>query len=218
MSLVEKTAVLDAIFARSRLLPVITIENSQDVLPLIDALAAGGLSTFEITLRTPLGLPAIEQLRRGRPQLCIGAGTVLDADQFQAVVEAGPQVIVTPGCTEELLALGLSGPVPLLPGVATASEVLGGYRQGYRRFKLFPAQASGGVPLLEAFAGPFGDVRFCPTGGITLATAASYLALKNVMGVGGTWMAPRSLVREGDWAGIRRLGEESTALFLPDRA
>lgn len=216
MSLVEKTAVLDAIFAQSRLLPVISIDNLHDVIPLVDALAAGGVRIFEITLRTPLGLPSIGLLRRERPHLCVGAGSVLGADQFHAVVDAGAEFIVTPGCTEELLELGLEGAVPLLPGVATASEVMAGYQQGYRRFKLFPAQASGGVPLLEAFAGPFGDVRFCPTGGITLANAADYLALKNVMCVGGTWMAPRTLIRQGDWAGIRRLGEESTALFRSD--
>ncbi|WP_373185966.1 bifunctional 4-hydroxy-2-oxoglutarate aldolase/2-dehydro-3-deoxy-phosphogluconate aldolase [Halopseudomonas sp.] len=213
MTLTESTRILDDIFARSRLLPVISIEDMQDVLPLVDALAAGGIKTFEITLRTPMGLPAIELLRRERPGLCVGAGTVLDAAQFQAVVDAEAQFIVTPGCTDELLELGLDSRVPLLPGIATASEILAGYRLGYRRFKLFPAQACGGVQLLEAFAAPFGDVRFCPTGGITQASAAGYLALNNVMSVGGTWMAPRELIRQGDWAGIRRLGEESAALF-----
>ncbi|WP_339845037.1 bifunctional 4-hydroxy-2-oxoglutarate aldolase/2-dehydro-3-deoxy-phosphogluconate aldolase [uncultured Halopseudomonas sp.] len=213
MSLLENTHTLDALFAHSRLLPVITIESMHDVLPLIDALAAGGINNVEITLRTPLGLSAIELLRLERPAIGVGAGTVMDSMQFQAVVDAGAQFIVTPGCTDELLQLGVDSPVPLLPGVATASEVLAGYRLGYRRFKLFPAQASGGVPLLEAFAGPFGDVRFCPTGGITLDSAPAYLALNNVLCVGGTWMAPRSLIREGNWAAIQRLGEESAALF-----
>ena len=218
MSLVENTQLLDTIFARSRLMPVINIERMQEVLPLADALAAGGVDTLEITLRTPLALPAIELLRRDRPQLQIGAGTVMDAAQFQAVVEAGAQFIVTPGCTEELLDMGIRSPVPLLPGVATASEVLAGYRLGYRRFKLFPAQACGGVPLLEAFAGPFRGVRFCPTGGISLSSAADYLALENVMCVGGTWMAPRAMIARGDWAGIRRLAEESAALLQVSRA
>lgn len=213
MRLVDNTRILDNIFARSRLLPVITIEDMESVLPLADALAAGGIDTLEVTLRTPLGLPAIERLRCERPGMCVGAGTVLGAEQFQAVIDVGAQFIVTPGCTEELLELGLNSSVPLLPGVATASEVLAAYRLGYRRFKLFPAKASGGVPLLKAFAAPFGDVRFCPTGGITLASAGDYLALENVMCVGGTWMAPRALIRQGDWAGIRRLGEASTALF-----
>lgn len=213
MSLLDNTRTLDTLFAHSRLLPVINIERMQDVLPLIDALAAGGINNVEITLRTPLGLPAIELLRRERPATGVGAGTVMDAMQFQAVVDAGAQFIVTPGCTDELLQLGMESPVPLLPGVATASEVLAGYRLGYRRFKLFPAQACGGVPLLEAFAGPFGDVRFCPTGGITLASAPAYLALENVLCVGGTWMAPRALIRQGDWSAIRQLAEESAALY-----
>ncbi len=213
MSLADNTLTLDSIFVHSRLLPVISIEDMQDVLPLVDALAGGGIDTFEITLRTPLGLPAIELLRRKRPALCVGAGTVLDESQFRAVLDAGAQFVVTPGCTDALLDLGLDSAVPLLPGVATASEVLAGYRLGYRRFKLFPAQACGGVPLLEAFAGPFADVRFCPTGGIALESAASYLALGNVMCVGGSWMAPRALIRSRDWAGIRRLSEESVALL-----
>lgn len=214
MRLDENTGILDELFARTRLLPVVSIEAIADVLPLADALAAGGIQALEITLRTPLGLPAIELLRRERPALIVGAGTVLDAEQYQAVADAGAQFVVTPGCTDELLDCGLNSAVPLLPGVATASEVLAGFRLGYRRFKLFPAQASGGVPLLEAFAGPFADVRFCPTGGITLDSAPDYLALENVMAVGGTWMAPRSLIRRGDWEAIRRLAAQSAALLL----
>lgn len=213
MTLAENTRTLDSIFAHSRLLPVISIEDMQDVLPLVDALAGGGIDTFEITLRTPFGLPAIELLRRERPTLCIGAGTILDEDQFQAVQNAGAQFIVTPGCTDALLERGLTSAIPLLPGIATASEVLMAYQLGYRRFKLFPAQAVGGIALLKAFAGPFGDVRFCPTGGIALGSAQGYLALDNVMCVGGSWMAPQALIRRRDWAGIRRLSEESAALL-----
>jgi 2-dehydro-3-deoxyphosphogluconate aldolase/(4S)-4-hydroxy-2-oxoglutarate aldolase len=213
MSLAEKTRVLDRLFACSCLLPVVSIDDLNDVLPLVDALAAGGIATIEITLRTPLGIPAIELLRRERPTLCVGAGTVLDIDQFQAVQDAGAQFVVTPGSTEALLQFGLESVVPLLPGVATASDVLMGYQLGYRRFKLFPAQACGGVPLLEAFAGPFADVRFCPTGGITLDSAADYLALPNVMCVGGAWMVPPALIRARDWSAIRRLSQESASLM-----
>jgi 2-dehydro-3-deoxyphosphogluconate aldolase/(4S)-4-hydroxy-2-oxoglutarate aldolase len=213
MSLAEKTRVLDRLFACSGLLPVVSIDDLNDVLPLVDALAAGGIATIEITLRTPLGIPAIELLRRERPTLCVGAGTVLDIDQFKAVQDAGAYFVVTPGSTEALLQFGLESAVPLLPGVATASDVLLGYQLGYRRFKLFPAQACGGVPLLKAFAGPFADVRFCPTGGITLDSAADYLALPNVMCVGGTWMAPPALIRARDWSAIRRLSQESASLM-----
>lgn len=213
MSLVTNTHRLDEIFARSPLLPVISIQREADILPLADALAKGGITTLEITLRTPLGLPAIALLRRERPDLCVGAGTVLDGRLFQSVLDAGAQFIVTPGCTDELLTLGLESPVPLLPGIATASEILMGHRFGYRRFKLFPAEVCGGVQALRAFAGPFAGVRFCPTGGICQESLADYLALDNVMGVGGTWMAPRQAVDGGDWEAVSRLSAASVALL-----
>lgn len=213
MSLQTNTQRLDTIFARSPLLPVISIQREADILPLADALAAGGITTLEVTLRTPLGLTAIALLRRERPALCIGAGTVLDGRQFQSVLDAGAQFIVTPGCTDELLTLGLESPVPLLPGIATASEILMGYRLGYRRFKLFPAEVCGGVQALSAFSGPFAGVRFCPTGGIRQDSFVDYLALDNVMGVGGTWMAPRAAVAAADWLAISRLSAASVALL-----
>lgn len=213
MSLVENTLVLDDLFAESPLLPVISIQRESDILPLADALAAGGITTLEITLRTPLGMTAIAVLRRERPALRVGAGTVLDGRQFQSVLDAGAQFIVTPGCTDELLTLGLESPVPLLPGIATASEILMGYRFGYRRFKLFPAEVCGGVHALRSFSGPFAGVRFCPTGGVRQENLADYLALDNVMGVGGTWMAPRAAVEAADWQTISRLSASSVALL-----
>lgn len=217
MSLADNTRMLDQIFARTPLLPVLSIQRESDVLPLADALAAGGVTTLEVTLRTALGIKAIARLRAERPGLIIGAGTVLDGRQFQSVIDAGAQFVVTPGCTDELLTLGLDSPVPLLPGIATASEILMGYRLGYRRFKLFPAEVVGGLAALRSFSGPFHGIRFCPTGGIGLGKLADYLALDNVMAVGGTWMAPKALVEKGDWAAISRLCEESQRL-LPARA
>ncbi|PRB83759.1 bifunctional 4-hydroxy-2-oxoglutarate aldolase/2-dehydro-3-deoxy-phosphogluconate aldolase [Pseudomonas sp. MYb185] len=205
MRLAENSSNLDSIFSGQRILPVLSIHRESDVLPLADALAAGGITNLEITLRTPLGLAAIRLLAEQRPQLCVGAGTVLDGRQFQSVLDAGARFVVSPGCTDELLTLGLDSPVPLLPGVATASEIMRGYRMGYRCFKLFPAEVCGGVALLKAFAGPFHDVRFCPTGGITPAKLADYLALGNVVAAGGSWMAPPALMEAGDWAGITRL-------------
>ncbi len=213
MSLADNTRTLDQIFTRAPLLPVLSIQREADVLPLADALAAGGITTLEVTLRTPLGLKAIARLRAERPQLTIGAGTVLDGRQFQSVLDAGAQFVVTPGCTDELLTLGLDSPVPLLPGIATASEILMGYRLGYRRFKLFPAEVVGGIAALKSYSGPFQGIRFCPTGGIGLGKLTDYLALDNVMGVGGTWMAPKALVEQGDWAAISRLCEESLRLL-----
>ncbi|MEZ2744737.1 bifunctional 4-hydroxy-2-oxoglutarate aldolase/2-dehydro-3-deoxy-phosphogluconate aldolase [Halopseudomonas bauzanensis] len=207
MRLTENTQALERIFAGQRILPVLSIQREEDVLPLADALAAGGVTNLEITLRTPLALAAIRLLTAQRPELCVGAGTVLDGRQFQSVLDAGAQFVVSPGSTQELLTLGLDSPVPLLPGIATASEIMMGYRLGYRHFKVFPAAVCGGVALLRAFAGPFHDVRFCPTGGITPATLPDYLALDNVMATGGTWMAPAEMVKAGDWAGITQLCE-----------
>lgn len=211
MTLAENSRALDDIFDQQRVLPVLSIQRESDILPLADALAAGGITNLEVTLRTPLGLNAIRILANQRPQLCVGAGTVLDSRQFQAVLDAGARFIVSPGSTEELLKLGLESPVPLLPGVATASEVMQGYRLGYRCFKLFPAEVCGGVALLKALAGPFHDVRFCPTGGITPGKLPDYLAMNNVVAVGGSWMAPTALVAAGDWEGVTRLCEQ----FLP---
>lgn len=213
MSLADNTQTLDNLLAQARLLPVMSIRRESDILPLADALAAGGIRTLEITLRTEWGLPAIKLLRRERPELCIGAGTVLDGRQFQSVLDAGVQFVVTPGSTEELLTLGLDSPVPLLPGVATPSEILMGYRFGYRRFKLFPAEVVGGVTALRYFSGPFHDIRFCPSGGITLSNLPSYLAMANVMAAGGTWMTPQSAVDAQDWTRITQLCRESLALL-----
>ncbi|SDT95052.1 bifunctional 4-hydroxy-2-oxoglutarate aldolase/2-dehydro-3-deoxy-phosphogluconate aldolase [Halopseudomonas salegens] len=213
MSLADNTRTLDRIFAHSPLLPVLSIQREADVLPLADALAKGGVTTLEVTLRTPLGLKAIARLRAERPELTVGAGTVLDGRQFQSVLDAGAQFVVTPGCTDELLTLGLDSPVPLLPGIATASEILMGYRLGYRRFKLFPAEVVGGQAALKSFSGPFHGIRFCPTGGIGLSKLADYLALDNVMAVGGTWMAPQRIVEQGDWAAITALCLESRAML-----
>ena len=202
---------LDGILYQQPVLPVLNIEREQDILPLADALAAGGLTNLEVTLRTSVGLTAIGLLAEQRPHLCVGAGTVLDARQYQSALNAGARFIVSPGSTDELLALGLDSPVPLLPGVTTASEVMRGYRLGYRCFKLFPAEACGGVALLKALAGPFPDVRFCPTGGITPQNLPGYLELNNVQAVGGSWMAPPALVTAGDWAAITRLCQQFMA-------
>lgn len=208
MRLAENSSRLDSIFHQQPILPVLSIQRESDILPLADALAAGGITNLEVTLRTPQGLGAIRLLAEQRPQLCVGAGTVLDGRQFQSVLDAGASFIVSPGCTDELLALGLDSPAPLLPGVATASEIMRGYRLGYRCFKLFPAEISGGVGLLKALAGPFHDVRFCPTGGITPARLPEYLAQTNVVAVGGSWMVPPELVQAGDWAAITRLCQQ----------
>ena len=170
-----------------------------DILPLADALAAGGLRVLEVTLRSEHGLEAIRRLRAERPELCVGAGTVLDEQMLEAATAAGAQFIVTPGSTRELLLAALDNPLPLLPGVSSASELMVGYALGYRRFKLFPAELCGGVAALKALSGPFGGVRFCPTGGVNPDNLQRYMEQPNVMCVGGTWMFQREWVENGDW-------------------
>lgn len=202
VSMTDKIALIDQWCSAARILPVITIEREADILPLADALAAGGLKVLEITLRSALGLSAIRLLREQRPELIVGAGTVLDAAMLAEAEAAGAQFIVSPGSTAELLDAALQSPLPLLPGVASASEIMLGYARGYRRFKLFPAEVCGGVAALKALGGPFGNIRFCPTGGINARNARDYLAQSNVMCVGGTWMVDAKAVRAGDWAAI----------------
>lgn len=209
----QTIARIDALGARARILPVITIPREDDILPLADALAAGGLGTLEITLRGPHGLAAIRLLRQRRPDLCVGVGTVLDPQTWARAVDAGAQFVVTPGCTEELLRLGLESAVPLLPGVANASDIMRAYRFGYRRFKLFPASVCGGPEALKAFAGPFAEARFCPTGGVGPGNLAEYAGLGNVMCVGGSWMLPADALASGDWERVRRLSEEALRLL-----
>ncbi|MBH9356191.1 bifunctional 4-hydroxy-2-oxoglutarate aldolase/2-dehydro-3-deoxy-phosphogluconate aldolase [Pseudomonas aeruginosa] len=216
-NLEQKTARIDTLCREARILPVITIDREADILPMADALAAGGLTALEITLRTAHGLTAIRRLSEERPHLRIGAGTVLDPQTFAAAEKAGASFVVTPGCTDELLRFALDSEVPLLPGVASASEIMLAYRHGYRRFKLFPAEVSGGPAALKAFSGPFPDIRFCPTGGVSLNNLADYLAVPNVMCVGGTWMLPKAVVDRGDWAQVERLSREALERFAEPR-
>ncbi|BFN28804.1 2-dehydro-3-deoxy-phosphogluconate aldolase [Pseudomonas sp. SCT] len=211
MTMDQKNALIEKICVDARILPVITIGSEEQILPLADALAAGGLRTLEITLRSSHGLTAIRRLREERPDLCVGVGTVLDRRMMDEVEAAGAQFIVTPGSTREILEAGVSCSVPLLPGISSASDLMEGYALGYRRFKLFPAEVCGGVAALKALGGPFADVRFCPTGGVTAANAASYLALPNVMCVGGTWMIDSTSLGEGDWPSIQQRTAEALA-------
>lgn len=209
-SMANKIAQIDDLCAKARILPVITIARNEDVLPLADALAAGGLTALEVTLRSAFGLSAIRILREQRPELCVGAGTILDRTMLADAEAAGAQFIVTPGSTQDLLEAALDSPLPLLPGISSASEIMIGYGMGYRRFKLFPAEISGGVAALKALGGPFNEVRFCPTGGVNEQNIKSYMSLPNVMCVGGTWMIDNAWVRNGDWGRI----QEATAQAL----
>lgn len=203
---------LQALLASCPLVPVITIDNPATAVALGRALVAGGISILEVTLRTEHGLSAIRALREALPDAWVGAGTVTSVEQYNQAEEAGAQFVITPGVTKELLSHGINAETPLLPGISTLSEMMMGYAMGYREFKFFPAEVSGGVDALKAFAGPFSDVRFCPTGGIRQETASRYLSLANVAAVGGTWLTPKDLVEAEDWEKITRIAADSMAL------
>ncbi|SRR5690554_359616 len=191
------------------LIPVISIQQPEHALPLAQALVDGGLRVLEVTLRTPHGLKAIREMRQAFPQVWVGAGTVLDPEQFDQAVEHGAQFVITPGITRKLLKHGLEAEVPLVPGIATVSELMEGVALGYRHFKFFPAEVAGGVAALKSFAGPLPEVRFCPTGGIRKETAKDYLTLENVCAVGGTWLTPADAVQASDWGQITEIAKAS---------
>ncbi|MCW8166564.1 bifunctional 4-hydroxy-2-oxoglutarate aldolase/2-dehydro-3-deoxy-phosphogluconate aldolase [Verminephrobacter aporrectodeae subsp. tuberculatae] len=193
-------------------IPVIVIEHVHDALPLAEALLAGGVQVLEVTLRTAAGLPAIEAIARQLPQAVVGVGTVLDADDARRASAAGARFAVSPGYTQQVGDACKALKLPLLPGVATSSEIMAALSDGFSFLKLFPAEAAGGIPLLKSWASPFGQVSFCPTGGIGPATAPDYLALPNVRCVGGSWLTPADAVRSGDWARITALARAAQAL------
>ncbi|GAA0989423.1 bifunctional 4-hydroxy-2-oxoglutarate aldolase/2-dehydro-3-deoxy-phosphogluconate aldolase [Acrocarpospora macrocephala] len=196
-------------------IPVVVIEDVATAVPMARALVAGGLPVIEVTLRTPAALESIRRIAAEVPDAVIGAGTILVPGDAAKAVAAGSRFLVSPGSTPSLIdAMGASG-VPFLPGVATASEVLGLYERGLREMKFFPAEAAGGVPYLKALGGPLPGVRFCPTGGIRRETACDYLALPNVGCVGGTWLTPADALATGDYARIEKLAGEAAALQLP---
>ena len=187
-----------------RVIPVLTIEDPADAVPLARALAAGGLAVLEITLRTDGALPAIRAMAE-LDGVTVGAGTVTSAAEASAAIDAGARFLVSPGLSEPVLDAAHQANVACLPGVATATEMMRAQALGLTHLKFFPASIAGGVPALKAFAGPFPRLRFCPTGGVDAKTAPDYLALPNVFAVGGSWVAPADAVRRQDWDAITRL-------------
>ncbi|MFC3068128.1 bifunctional 4-hydroxy-2-oxoglutarate aldolase/2-dehydro-3-deoxy-phosphogluconate aldolase [Phenylobacterium soli] len=200
---------LDEILAAAPVIPVLVIEDVAHAVPLGRALVAGGLPVLEVTFRTPVASACIEAMIAEVEGAIVGAGTVLDGAMRQAAADLGCEFCVSPGLIE---GERVEGPVPLLPGVATATELMAGLAAGFERFKLFPANVAGGPAALKAFHSPFPQARFCPTGGVSAANAAEYLALSNVICVGGSWVAPPEAVRAGDWDRITRLAREAAAL------
>jgi 2-dehydro-3-deoxyphosphogluconate aldolase/(4S)-4-hydroxy-2-oxoglutarate aldolase len=193
-------------------IPVIVIQRLEQAVPLARALVEGGVKVLEVTLRTPVALAAIEAIARALPEAVVGAGTLRLPADAKAAHDAGSRFAVSPGYTAALGAACREAGLPLLPGVATGSEVMAAMADGLRFLKFFPAVQAGGIPMLKALAGPFPDIAFCPTGGITPETAPQFLALPNVAVCGGSWLTPADAVEQGDWARITRLAREAQAL------
>jgi 2-dehydro-3-deoxyphosphogluconate aldolase/(4S)-4-hydroxy-2-oxoglutarate aldolase len=198
----------------SPVIPVLTITELEHAVPLARALAAGGLRALEISLRTPVALPAIAAIRKSVPEAVVGAGTLTRAVDFAAADRAGAQFGVSPGFTPELAAAARGARFPLLPGVMTPTELITARSAGFGILMLFPTPQAGGLGMLQALVAPFPDVMFCPTGGITRATAPDYLALANVICVGGTWVAPRAMLEAADWRGIEALARDAASLRI----
>ncbi len=202
------TQSIDQIMALAPVIPVIVIDRVGDAVPMAEALVAGGLPVLEVTLRTPAALDALTAMKAVKGAV-VGAGTVLDPAMLNSAIHAGAEFIVSPGLTDNLGKAAVASGIPFLPGTANAGDIMRGMDLGLSRFKFFPAATSGGVPALKALAGPFGNARFCPTGGITLASAPEWLALDAVLCVGGSWVVPSGPL---DPARIETLAREASAL------
>ena len=201
----------EEIFAAGPVVPVLVINDVEKAVPLAKALMEGGIKVLEVTLRTPAAIDVIKRIAQEVPDSLIGAGTVTNAQQLKAVVEAGAKFSISPGMTADLLKAGMDSEIPLIPGISSTSDLMKGKDAGYTHMKFFPAEASGGVKAIKSISGPFPDVTFCPTGGIGPNNYNDYLALNNVKCVGGSWLAPDDAIESGDWARITQLAKEAVA-------
>lgn len=205
------------LLAGLRIIPVLTVASTEQAVATCKALAAGGIRGVEITLRSPAALDSITCVRQAMPDFCVGAGTIKTAVDVDRVAERGAAFAVSPGLSDEVIARALARSLPLLPGVATASELMRGLDAGLDCFKLFPAEAVGGRALLKSLAAPFPEAAFCPTGGVSADNFLAYLELPNVLCVGGSWMVAESLLAAGDWEQVKSLSAESMAAATADR-
>ena len=193
-------------------IPVITLDQVEDAVPLAEALVAGGLKVLEITLRTDAAVEGIRQIIKHVPEAIVGTGTVCSEEQIKLSEDLGCQFMISPGATDKLLAVGSQSSVQFLPGISTVSELMRGMEYGLKNFKFFPAEAAGGAPVMKAMAGPFPNIKFCPTGGIGLGNAKDYLSLPNVICVGGSWIANPKDIQAKRWTEIEQLAREAAAL------
>jgi 2-dehydro-3-deoxyphosphogluconate aldolase / (4S)-4-hydroxy-2-oxoglutarate aldolase len=215
MTATPKQEELAALFEQATIIPVLTIERLEDAVPLAKALVAGGVRTLEITLRTPVAIESAKAIMAHVPEAVVGIGTILNADDLARAEGIGARFGISPGATPDLLKAAAASALPFAPGIATASELMLALAHGFNLVKFFPAEQSGGIKALRALAGPFPDVRFCPTGGIGEANAASWLAEPNVVAVGGSWLCPAADVRSGNWAGITAICNRTMKLLKP---
>jgi 2-dehydro-3-deoxyphosphogluconate aldolase/(4S)-4-hydroxy-2-oxoglutarate aldolase len=196
----------------TRIVPVIVIKDLAHAVPLAKALVEGGLNILEVTLRTPAALDAIRAIAAEVKGAIVGAGTVINADQFADAVDAGSKFVVSPGLTEEVVRASRDHSTPILPGIAAASDIMRGLGLGLSTFKFFPAETSGGAPAIKALGGPFPQARFCPTGGVSAKNLASYLSLPNVICAGGSWMVPSDLNAADAFANAAAMAREASNL------
>ena len=215
MTATPKQEELAALFEQATIIPVLTIERLDDAVPLARALIAGGVRTLEVTLRTPVAIESAKAIMADVPEAIVGIGTILNADDLARAEAIGARFGISPGATPDLLKAAAASALPFAPGIATASELMLGLSRGFNLVKFFPAEQSGGIKALRALAGPFPDVRFCPTGGIGEANAASWLAEPNVVAVGGSWLCPAADIRSGNWAGITAICNRTMKLLKP---
>eukprot|EP00919_Chromeraceae_sp_WS-2016_P048747 GHVR01115377.1.p1 GENE.GHVR01115377.1~~GHVR01115377.1.p1 ORF type:complete len:214 (-),score=36.48 GHVR01115377.1:492-1133(-) len=201
----------EEIFSQGPVVPVLVIKDVEHAVPLAKALIAGGIRVLEVTLRTEAALEVIAKIAKEVPEAIIGAGTVTNRKQLQQVIDAGAKFAISPGMTTDLLKAGNEGSIALIPGISSISELMTAVDHGYTHLKFFPAEASGGVKALKAIGGPFPDIKFCPTGGISPSNYNDYLALPSVRCAGGSWLAPEEAMINGDWDKITELAKQAVA-------
>lgn len=197
------------VFEAGPVVPVMVLNDVEKAVPLAKALMAGGIKVLEVTLRTPAALEVIQRIAEEVPESLIGAGTVTNAQQLKAVIEAGAKFAISPGMTPDLLEAGMKAEIPLIPGISSTSDLMQAKDAGYTYLKFFPAEASGGAKAIKSIGGPFPEMTFCPTGGIGLGNYNDYLSLSNVICVGGSWLAPDDAIEAGDWDRITQLAKEA---------
>jgi 2-dehydro-3-deoxyphosphogluconate aldolase/(4S)-4-hydroxy-2-oxoglutarate aldolase len=215
MNATSRQQKLADLFRQATIIPVLTIDRLEDAVPLAKALVAGGVRTLEITLRTPVAIEAAKAMISDVPEAIVGIGTILNGGDLARAESLGAVFGISPGATPELLEAAAGSALPFAPGIATASELMQALGHGFDLVKFFPAEQSGGIKALRALAGPFPNVRFCPTGGIGEANAASWLAEPNVLAVGGSWLCPAADIRSGNWAGISAMCERAMKSLKP---